>query len=513
LGGAWAVLLLAGTLCAQAVPVASGARLDVAITPSGPITQVGLAVRDAEGAACWLQITPGRELPDESSAWFSLGVHTLDAAGSADVDLIAPTALLTGLPPVHLRAIFRRDGEIVQATTVSTTLTPEQTPQQPGDEEPQGEPLDFAWGLGGVAMSAGERVSLSQPWGDIVVLGADNAMPGHPDEAILFDSSQPTGGDNDLATPGIGPGNDKPLGMLVVIAEQVNGGGDGVVDDPDDEMAGGVLVFEFPGPVNIGSFEVVDVDLDEPGGEVRFYKDDVLLWTNPLLPLGDNSSQYVTGWRDATRMEVELTGSGGVGDLVVYPCEAAMNFDETSTGTPLGLEPGEELSGLGSPMSGLGIWFTARNNEPTHPDKSIVFDSAAPTGDDPDLETPGLGIDNLVPQRDVLVVAENDIDSEPDGLVDDPNAEDAGGMIEMNWYTSDGWFRGGTVVDVDIDETASFVVYLNGLGDPSVTIPLASLGDNSSQTIDVMVGPTRRVEFHCSGSAALAEMRVCPSFD
>jgi hypothetical protein len=111
------------------------------------------------------------------------------------------------------------------------------------------------------------------------------------------------------------------------------------------------------------------------------------------------------------------------------------------------------------------------------------------------------------------VSAENDTDLPPDDIVDDPNAEDAGGMIVMDWFTSDGYFRGAIVIDVDEDETASFVVYLNALGDPTVTIPLASLGDNSSQTLAVMVDPTRRVEFHCSGSAGLAELRICPSFD
>jgi len=509
MGGAWALLLLAATLGAQDLPVASGARLDVSIVPSSQLTQVGLALRDADGPMCWLQVTAGHVLPSGSSPWFSLGVHTLDASGSVDVELLAPTALLLGLPPVHLRAVFRQDGSLVQARTVSTTLTPEQT----ADEEPQGEMLDLAWGLGGVAMAAGERVSLSQPWDRFLVIGADNAAAGHPDEAILFDSAQPSGGDTDLATPGNGPGNGKALGMLLVIAEHVNDGGDGVVDDPDDEGAGGVLVFDFLGRVNVGGFKVVDVDLDEPGGEVRFYRDDVLVWTNPLLPKGDNSVQSVGGWRDTDRMEVELAGSGGVGDLLIYPCETVFNFDETSTGTPLGFEPGQEVSGDFTSFSGLGVWFQATNNDAAHPDKCIVFDSAAPTGDDPDLLTPGLGIDNTAPQRNVLVVTENDVDSEPDGLVDDPNAEDSGGMIVMDWFTSDGWFRGGTVIDVDEDETAFFVVYLSALGDPTVTVPLASLGDNSSQTLDVMIGPTRRVEFHCSGSAALAELVICPSFD
>lgn len=111
----------------------------------------------------------------------------------------------------------------------------------------------------------------------------------HP--AMIFDSSNPSGGDYDLGTPhedfggpGRGPGgnnpdypefwNDTPLGNLIIISE------DGDTSDPDDNSNGGRLFFNFDNPTNVSYMYFVDADntsgaarvtlRDENGAEIAF---------------------------------------------------------------------------------------------------------------------------------------------------------------------------------------------------------------------------------------------------
>ena len=125
------------------------------------------------------------------------------------------------------------------------------------------EPLDFDWGLGGVALPAG--LEINEQWAGIGVhIWAINNILGHPDKAILFDSANPTGGDFDLKTPGTGPGNLLPQGKVLIIAEDdVDADADGLVDDPDDEWGGGSIFFGFDTPMVARTIGLLDVDLIE----------------------------------------------------------------------------------------------------------------------------------------------------------------------------------------------------------------------------------------------------------
>ena len=49
------------------------------------------------------------------------------------------------------------------------------------------------------------------------------------------------------------------------------------------------------------------------------------------------------------------------------------------------------------------------------------------------------------------------------------------------------------------------LLFTNGFTD----LPLASLGDNSVQTVTAALGPTRQIEIFTTGTAALAEIVVC----
>ena len=99
------------------------------------------------------------------------------------------------------------------------------------------------------------------PVGPIKVSGVNPSLPAQ-NAAVIFDSANPTGGDDDLGTPnetfggpGMGPAgemgmpneNGVALGNLLIVAEDlVDAGGDGLVDDPDDaDLIGASLNFDF----------------------------------------------------------------------------------------------------------------------------------------------------------------------------------------------------------------------------------------------------------------------------
>ncbi|MCB0115273.1 MAG: Ig-like domain-containing protein, partial [Caldilineaceae bacterium] len=161
-----------------------------------------------------------------------------------------------------------------------------------------------------------------------VSIRAENDRSGHPDLAVIFDSSNPTGGDVDLGTPnedfggpGIGDGgrsgqegeNNAALGNLLIIAENdVDANNDGLIDDPDDEAAGGRLYFQFNSPQDITSIYVVDVE--SGGGVVRAFDEDGSLITSVnIASVGDNGVQEVfLDVEGAHWLEVEFATSGGV---------------------------------------------------------------------------------------------------------------------------------------------------------------------------------------------------------
>jgi hypothetical protein len=153
-----------------------------------------------------------------------------------------------------------------------------------------------------------------------------------PNSLVLFDSQNPTGGDADLGTPNAdfgGPGvgwggssgrpgeNDSNWGNILIIAENVvDGDGDGLVDDPDDEGGGGVIIFEFERAVVVTRVVLVDIDCDETA-DVRLYNETGLVGTLPAQALGNNSIQTLDGGSQlgVLRMEIEFSSSAALGEF------------------------------------------------------------------------------------------------------------------------------------------------------------------------------------------------------
>lgn len=191
--------------------------------------------------------------------------------------------------------------------------------------------INFETDARGNALVAG--VSLSEQyaeWG--VHISAVNNRNSHPDQAIIFDSSNPSGGDTDLGTPhqsfggpGIGEGgtategvNNQALGNILILAENMDDNdGDGIVDQPDDEAAGGKLIFKFDHLVDITELVLVDIDKNERGAIIVATGGDKTGMEIPLKGLGDNSVVRFTptDWTGIDRFEIHFPGSGAVASL------------------------------------------------------------------------------------------------------------------------------------------------------------------------------------------------------
>ncbi|QDV05415.1 hypothetical protein Poly30_09120 [Planctomycetes bacterium Poly30] len=326
----------------------------------------------------------------------------------------------------------------------------------------------------------------------------------------VFDTANPSGGDTDLATPGYGFGNGAALGHVLVMPDAlVHTNGDGLLENVSDDAAGGVMRFDFAEPYRMCSATILDID-DANFSELRFYIGDTMsLETIPLTNLGDNSLQTLTfDKRNVRRFELVLGGSGALARLGMVPCPLLVNLDENPFGAPRPEVAGDVLTGQ---YADLGVFFSAQNNVPFHPDALVLFDSENPTGGDFDLQTPGYGLGNTEALGLVLVIAENDIDAGGDGLIDDPDDEALGGRMLLE-FTENVTFFSARVLDVDALERDVFT-FFDEFGATLDVIDIGSLGDNSVQSI-VPAAPiqnVRSIQINLTGSGALTRLRWCPS--
>ncbi|WP_193212836.1 hypothetical protein [Luteolibacter marinus] len=198
--------------------------------------------------------------------------------------------------------------------------------------------LDFE-GLpaGTVAFELSEGAGISGgPAGTVGVNGYSSAFGFAINPVLIFDSANPTGGDDDLGTPneiyagpGIGaPGatNGSPLGNIAIIAEDlVDNNGDDLIDDPDDaDRKGSYMDFDFSTlgkgkgkkapTVTVNSLTFIDIEAEQ--GEAGTYVElsGPGLPTNLIAipPTGDNGVASIDGISLAgvTHMRVNLNGSG-----------------------------------------------------------------------------------------------------------------------------------------------------------------------------------------------------------
>ncbi len=211
--------------------------------------------------------------------------------------------------------------------------------------------------------------------GPIVVSGF-NPNLGAVNAAVIFDSSNPTGGDFDLGTPnedfagpGIGSGgsagspyeNSQKQGNVIIVAEDlVDSDNDGLVDDPDDaDVIGSGIRFDFSslGSVTLHSLLLIDVEADEPFAQVdMFDANSNLLGTVVLPTIGDNGvGEFDLGSvPGVVSALVTMNGSGAIDQVVFTPpanCTAASVTSSGSTRTKMACKPLVNLESPGSTSS------------------------------------------------------------------------------------------------------------------------------------------------------------------
>jgi len=183
----------------------------------------------------------------------------------------------------------------------------------------QADELDFE------GLDTGEIVSSLTSAGGVGPIGVEGFNPNllGDNAAVVFDSADPTGGDVDLGTPNEdfgGPGegsggetgatyeNDTALGKILILAEDLDLNGSGLVDDPDDAGDGGHIDFDFTaiGGAVLHSLSYIDIE-GARTSDVQLYDMGGFPITQVTIPaVGDNGVNTI-----------DLGGISGVGFLVL----------------------------------------------------------------------------------------------------------------------------------------------------------------------------------------------------
>lgn len=179
---------------------------------------------------------------------------------------------------------------------------------------------------------------------------------------------------------------------------------------------------------------------------------------------------------------------------------------------------GEDPAGVTVSANPYSEFVLTCVNNGCGPNSVVVFDSENPTGGDADLGSPNIdfggpgigwgGSDRSPGANDrswsnLLIIAENVVDKNRDGLVDDPDDEGGGGVFVFDFQQAVAVLR-VVLIDIDCDEWA--VVRLYNTDGLVATLSAQALGSNSVQTLDgtAYLG-IHRMEIELSSSGAVGE--------
>lgn len=204
----------------------------------------------------------------------------------------------------------------------------------------------------------------------------------HP--AMIFDSSNPTGGDFDLGSPhnsfggpgaGVGgapgaPGeNNRAHGKILIVSEDTS------TIAPDDNEEGGSLTFQFTPPRPIRTVGILDIDDDESGSIIATFTDGNQA-TVELANLGNNSFQEIQlDYSGVATLEIVFTGSGALAEITCTPSFAPCAAPTSVWGIQRGGNPSLNLIDLGATKSATAVAETGLNSEFTDYPNGLAFES------------------------------------------------------------------------------------------------------------------------------------------
>ena len=105
-------------------------------------------------------------------------------------------------------------------------------------------------------------------------------------------------------------------------------------------------------------------------------------------------------------------------------------------------------------FAGMGVHIEVINDRHTSINLGIIFDSFGSSGHDSDLEGPPWSSGNASSDvfANLLIIAENDVDANNDGLIDDPDDEAGGGSIIFRFDIPVFEF-GFSLIDIETSES------------------------------------------------------------
>lgn len=165
--------------------------------------------------------------------------------------------------------------------------------------------FDFETDADGTELRAGDLID--DDYSSLGLTISANQRNSKTDLAMVFDTDNPTGGDDDLDYSALsdGPGN------ILIISE------DGDQADPDDSARGGRIVFNFDEAVDLTSIVALDA---ERGGVFKAFDDEgQLIGKVRFKGTEDNGLVEVdlSSLTGVSKLVARVKGSGGLDDLTV----------------------------------------------------------------------------------------------------------------------------------------------------------------------------------------------------
>ena len=158
--------------------------------------------------------------------------------------------------------------------------------------------INFDTDAFGNSLSAGDV--LSDQW---AAWGVHVSSTNGRNPVMVFDSANPTGGDNDLATG--------DQGNVIILSE------DGDSSDPDDNARGGTFVFDFDRAVMLDQIGLLDIEGNEAVTVQTFDSSGNLMDEIAVNGTGDNTQQMVdVSASNVAQLRISFAGSGAITQLV-----------------------------------------------------------------------------------------------------------------------------------------------------------------------------------------------------
>jgi hypothetical protein len=202
--------------------------------------------------------------------------------------------------------------------------------------------LGAAWGsdanavtIGFDDLATGEIVDSQYLASHGVTISGVSLVPGGADLAITFDSGATGTADPDLEGLPWSGGNLATLGaelekILILPENTIDGDGDGLIDDPDDQgrRPAGFFSFAFETPIVEFGLDLIDIEPPSEFGKLSFFSEGALVGTiafedlpslvgDPDFVFGDNTANRVqpidASYFGADNFDLVIVNMGGSG--------------------------------------------------------------------------------------------------------------------------------------------------------------------------------------------------------